>query len=359
MVKIRPRLLLFGIVIFALLINTAYASTSNHLIFSKVDVRVGGRTSNSLVDGETIGEQAKPGDTVEFRVKMQNNYTSADNLKIRDITVRTTLEAIDNGDDLEEESNSFSLSPGSTKLVTLKFEVPLEVDEDTFDALIHAEGDDQNGTSQESDMTLRLEVNKKSHLLKITRNTLSPAEVTCNRKNVQLAATVINIGNEDEDDVTVQVTSPDFGVDMKDSITSLQATPNEPESTFSKMYSFNVPNELAAGSYPITLRALYDNNLKTAEGTATLTVNDCSTAKQEISKTTTIKEQPQVETAAPPVTGAATTSNAEQTSSQDESAVVTEESFFKSNAFIAGIIIVEVIVVIVGVILVASLFRRK
>ena len=344
---------LLGIVVFVLLMNVAYAAGSK-LIFSDVDVKVGSKTSKNLNDGETIDDEADPGDAVEFRVEMKNNFTSAEDLKIEDVSVDVTIEAIDDGDDLDDESSQFDLRPGNDKRVNLKFQVPIEVEEDTFDVVIHAEGEDENGTNQEVEMRLRLDVNKESHLLKITKNTLSPAEITCNRKNIQLSTNIINIGNDDEKDVTVQVLSPDLGVDLKEDAGELTAEPNEDESRFSKIFTFNVPNDAEAGSYPILLRALYDEDRKKAEGTATLTVNDCATAKQATttSSSTTTSEAVVVS----PATGASTTTVAEEA---PEGATVTQEGFFKSNTFVTGIIIAEIVAVIVGIVLVISLFRRR
>ena len=359
MVKIRIKSLLLSVVIFILLINIAHASRQA-LSFSDVDVKVGGKTSNNLRDGDLINEDAAPGDHLEFRIKVQNNFTSSENLKIKSITVKTTIEGIDDGSDLEDESNEFDLSPGSDKRITIKFDVPLQVDEDTFDVLINAAGDDKNGTSQEAEMRIRLDVNKKSHQLKITKSTLSPAEISCNRKNVQLSAAVLNTGSEDEKDITVRVSSIDLGIDMKDSVSELLAEPNEPESRFSKVYSFKIPDDLAAGSYPITLTASYDDDRKKAEGTPTLTVSDCQAktppkTKEDTSKTTS-DEGNGVELITP-ATGRTNAPPAEQ--SVPPGTVVTEESFLKSNTFIAGVIIAEVIAVLVGIALVVKLFRAR
>jgi len=362
-VKIKMKAFALSLVIFLFLMSTAYAAGSK-LIFSDVDVKVGGRTSNNLNNNDRIGEDVEPGDNIEFRIKVQNNFTSAENLKIRDVTVKTTIEGIDDGNDLEEESSNFDLSPGSDKRITLKFQSPIEVSEDTFDVLIHAEGEDKNGTNHESEMKLKLEVNKKSHMLKITRKTLSPAEVSCNRKNVQLAVTAINIGTEDEKDVAVEVSNPDLGISAKDRITELIAEPNEPESRFSKTYSFAVPGDAEAGSYPIAIMASYDDDRKRAEDTAQLTVSECAAAKKEASakpkevapKSTDSEEV----TVISPTTGRTTAAVVQPVQpAAPEGITVSQESIFSSNAFVAGIIIAEVVAVIVGIVLIAGLFRRK
>ena len=364
MINIKGRIFVISMVMLALLMNLVYASNSR-LIFSDVDVKVGGRTSNNLRDGDRIDEQAKPGDALEFRVKVQNNFTSEENLKIKDITVKVTIQNIDDGGDLEEESKSFDLSPGSDKRVTLKFETPLEVDEDTFDVLIHAEGEDKNSTNHESDMKIRLEVNKETHALKITKASLSPAVVSCNRKSIQLSTSLINIGTDDENDVTFKVSNPELDIDLKDNINELRAQPNEPESRFSKTYSFKINDDTTTGSYPITLTALYDNDRKRKEETATLTVNDCLTITQKTKKTEedlqkNIKEQKEevtVTTSAPTIEKS--TSTVVQPTTQSPDTIITQESFYKSDAFIIGIIIAELAAVVVGIILIVTLFRRK
>src|SRR3990167_9116271 len=100
MVKIRIKPLLLSLVILIFLANIAYAAGSK-LIFSDVDVKVGSKTSKNLEDGDTIDDEAEPGDTVEFRVEVKNNFTSAEDLDIEDIVVEVTIGEIDDGDDLE------------------------------------------------------------------------------------------------------------------------------------------------------------------------------------------------------------------------------------------------------------------
>lgn len=350
------RAFLLCLMVFAVLMSVAYAAGSR-LTFSDVDVKVGSKTSKNLDDGDTIDDEAEPGDTVEFRVEVRSNFTNAEDLDIEDISVEVTIEEVDDGDDLDEESSDFDLKAGRDKKVTLKFQLPIEVEEDTFDVTIHAEGEDENGTNHDADMTLRLDVEKENHLLKITRKTLSPAEVSCNRRNIQAGISVINIGNEDEEDVSVQVLNSDLGVDSKESIGELTAEPNEDESKFSNTYSFNVPNDAESGSYPITFRVLYDDDRKKAEESATLTVNDCATAKK-VAPAEEEESEEDVEVITPsPTTGRTTTTVIEP--EVPAGTTITQESFLQSNAFVTGIIAAEVIAVIVGIVLVVALFRRK
>ena len=102
MVKIKAKLLFLGIVMLVIVSGIAHAARSR-LIISDVDVKVGSKTSKNLVDGDKINEEAQPGDTIEVRVEVKNNFTSSENLDINDITIKTTIEEIDDGDDLDEE----------------------------------------------------------------------------------------------------------------------------------------------------------------------------------------------------------------------------------------------------------------
>ncbi|MBI1934990.1 hypothetical protein HYS31_00980 [Candidatus Woesearchaeota archaeon] len=334
--------LMLSVVIFVFLAGMAHAA-GNKLVISDVDVKVGSRTSNNLHNGDTIREEAKPGDNIEVRVEVENNFTNAENLRINDIVITVNIEEIDDGDDLEEESNEFDLSTQSTKRSTLKFQVPVEVEEDSFDIVINAEGTDRNGTDHSTEMRLRLDVDKESHKLIITRKSLAPSAVACNRKNVQLGVGLLNIGSEDEEKVTLSIVSPDLGIDFSEDVGELESGSVDEDTSFSKTYFLNVPNDLEAGSYPITLIASYNDDRKKAEDTVSLSVNDCATKVEETKDSS--EEAPVV---LPPVTiiepPAAT-------------GATTEISFLKSNTFLAIVIIIMLVAVVLGVALVAIAFR--
>ncbi|MEK6947002.1 MAG: hypothetical protein AABX32_05345 [Nanoarchaeota archaeon] len=358
MVKIKAKILLMSVLVMLFLMSSAYAAT-NKLIIDDVDVKVGSRTSNNLRNGDTIREEAKPGDSLEIKVTMKNNYTSSDNMRIEDITVKTTVESIDDGDDLEEESSTFSLSSGSTKKITLKFKVPLEVDESTYDILIEADGSDRNGTSQDAQMTIRLDVNKQTHDIKVTKLDLVPSEVACTRKNIRLNLGILNLGTEDEETVNLEISNSDLGIDIKDQVIDLIAEANSDESRYSKTYTFSVSNSVEAGTYPIDVSVLYNDDRKRTVGTVQLAVSDCPTATTESTQNTqTTTQTTQTTTTPTSTTTTQTTGNVDLTK-LPYGTTVTQESFFKSNAFVIGIIIAEIIAVIVGIILIVALFVRR
>ena len=363
MVKIKIKILLISVLAMLFLMSSAYAVTTK-LSFDHVDVKVGSRTSSNLHNGDTIRDEAKPGDNLEFRVTMKNNYTSAENLRIEDITVKTTISSIDNGDDLEDESSTFSLGTGSTRKITLKFKTPIDVEESSFDVLIDAQGTDRNGTSQDNQMTIRLDVNKKSHQIKITKLDVNPTEVSCKRKNVRLNVGILNIGTSDENTVNLEMSNSDLGIDIKDQITDLLAEPNSESGKFSKAYTFSVPDNVQAGTYPIDLSVLYNDDRVKSSGTVQLTVTDCPTGTTETTSTQN-NQNAQTYTQTTQTTATPATTTTTQTTGNvvlgplPPDTTVTQESFFKSNAFVIGILIAEIIAVVVGIVLIVVLFARR
>ena len=351
-VKIKFKALLLSIVVFALLMNVAYAAGSK-LVISNVDVKVGGKTLRGLHNGDSISEEARPDKPVEFRVEVRNNFTSRDDVRIQDITVRTTIERIDDGNDLKQESERFDLRADTESKNIFLFNIPLEVLEDTYTVIIEAEGQDENRTFESAEMRLKLEVVKENHDLRIIKKTLIPTDASCNRKNIQLSTTILNVGNNDEDSASIKISNPDLGIDINDQFGGLKARPNEPESRFSKTYPFKISDSVEAGSYPISIKVIYDNDRKVTQETATLNVKDCTT--KQVTTTSTSKG-----TTGGPVTVTIGSSATPSTKPEiPPGTTVTQESLLQNNIFVIGVIIGEVFAVIVGIVLVASLLRRK
>ena len=355
-VKIKLRHLLLSMLIFVLLMNIAYASSSK-LLFSNVDVKLGTKTLRNLTNGQSISEETRPGRTVEFRVEVGNKFTNVQDITIRDITIKTTIEGIDNGNDLEHESETFDLRADTERKVIFKFDVPLEVLQDTFNVIIEAEGQDDNNTIQRDEMKLKLEVAKDNHLLKIIQKKLTPDTVSCNRKNIQLSTTILNIGNDDEDRVTIRILNSDLGINIEDQVGGIRARPNQPESMLKKTYSFKIPDNTEAGSYPINIRVLYDLDRKITEETATLNVNDCKTAVT--APTEKPKEETKEESGVELIIPSLEKVISKVVPTVPLGAIVTQESILSSPLFISGVIIAEVVAVLLGILLVVSLFKRR
>ena len=352
-VKIKLRQLIISLTIGLLLLNIAYAS-GEHLAISNIDVKLVSKTVRNLHNGDVIPEDARPGQLVEFRVEVANNFSNTDDVRIEDITVKTTIEGIDDGNDLEIESDRFDLRADTERKVIFKFDIPLEVLEDSFNVIIEAEGQDENGTLHFVESKLKLEVQKDNHKLIVIKKALTPIEVSCSKKNIQLTLVILNTGNFDEEAVTVMIKNRDLGIDIKDQIGELKSRPNEPESRFSKVYPLRISDDAEAGSYPINIKVLYNDDRQVTDESVTLTVSECGKLQPVVTIGT--KDQEGTEVIMPPPE-----KKPEPKPDQllPEGTVLTQESFISGNGLILIVIIAEVIAVIIGSIAVTTLFRKR
>ena len=255
------------------------------LRIKSLDVKVDSKSDKDVTDEDTIKREAEPESDIEFKVEVESGFSDEDDLKIEDIIVEVTIRDIDDGDDLDEESKEFDLRPERDKKVTLKFKVPLEVDEDTYDVDIHVEGEDENGTMHEIDWTIYLEVEKDKHNLRIIKAALSPAVIKC-QKTVALNTEIINLGREDEDEVVLEITSHDLVSFRKENIELDEGIDN---SRYSNSLKIAIPDDLGIGTYPIEINAYYDATSLSDTETVNLEVQECKVAKKEKEK---VKAEP-------------------------------------------------------------------
>jgi hypothetical protein len=331
-----------------------------HLIITDVDVKVGGKSDKNLRDKDDISDEAAPGDKVEFSIEIANNFTRDDDIEIEDITITVTIEGIDDGDDLEEESNEFDLKEDKDEKKRIVFEIPLEVDEDTYDVLIEVEGDTRSNGTQFVEMELTLEVQKEDNEVRFLRNDLSPSEVKCSR-TVQLSVGVINTGNDNEDDATLEITNSNLGVNFRETF-DLSDDPFDDDSKFRKTFTFPVANDVTPGIYQVISRVIYNDGRDTETNSADLVVGTCEAVKPPVVEEEKPKEQeePTVVVVQPPVTpptGPTGGVTAEPVS--PPTLPTTEESFFESTGFLVALVAGEVLLVIIAILIVVAVARKR
>ncbi|MBW2989976.1 cadherin-like domain-containing protein, partial [Candidatus Woesearchaeota archaeon] len=236
------------------------ASETGNLTISDLDVKIGGDKDKDLQDNDKISEEAGPGDRIEFDIELENLFSSSSDIEIEDIEITVTIKDIDDGDDLEEEAEIESLDADDTDSVSLEFDVPYIVDEGEYDVIIEAEGDDDTDdeNSHEIRWELVLEVKKDKHDLIIKDLSLSPSLVRCNRDTV-LEIEAVNIGREDEDDVSIEITNEDLGIEIIEEEIELEEGDTD-DSVFEKSYRFRISDDVRPGVYPIQVEVNYGSN---------------------------------------------------------------------------------------------------
>jgi len=227
------------------------------LRITDLDVKVDGKTKKNLNNNTKIKRDAEPGSEIQFIIEIENFFTNDEDLEIEDIEVEITIEDIDDGDDLEEDADEFDLKAGKDEKVKIKFDVPLEVDEGTFDVIIDVEGEDENGTTHEIRFELELDVEKEKHEIRILRASLTPTTIKCQR-TVSINTELINTGTEDEDEVTLEVINQELGIK---SITIRELDEGTDDNRLNKLVTASINNDVMPGIYPITINAYYDSKL--------------------------------------------------------------------------------------------------
>jgi hypothetical protein len=227
-----------------------------------------------------IGADVLPGSNVTFTLRIENTFQGKDP-RLRGVFAAMTIEDIDDGSDMEEESIDFDLEPGNDNRVEIKFEIPLDVDAGTYNVFIEAEGEDRNETSYKTKLTQKLEVKKQSHDIRITKVLLTPSAVDCDRK-AKLTAEITNAGSNPEDQVALEFKSGNLGINSFDRDIFLESSneASEEEKIHAKTLNIEVPAFFQSGKFPIFINLYWKNFVLFDQKTVELAVRDCTAGKK-------------------------------------------------------------------------------
>jgi len=212
-------------------------------------------------------------------------------------------------------------------------------------------------------MTLTLEVEKEKHEVRITRASVNPASAACG-KTAQLSVSVLNTGQEDEEDNTITVTSADLGLEASETFDVDEGEFDE-DMEYSKMFSVPVAKDVDEGVYSINVNVVYDDGGEEVSENVELTVtcgDATSTSDEEVAETSTGSTGTSTGTTGT-TSGTTTVVVAQPSGTTDviqPSTTTTEEpqSLFDNTAFVAGIVVLEVLIVIGGIAFVVYLMRK-
>jgi len=225
---------------------------------------------NNLENGDEI--EVKPGEDLTFDIELENTAS----FDIEDIEILFIISDIDDGDDLEEEVVIDEIRDGDKETVELSFEIPYELEDDSYEIIIEIVGDGDDGNDYEIDWTLDLKIDKKSHDVEVSKADLASSTLQCSR-STYLDLEVVNIGSHDEDEVVIVVESDELGISYI--VDDVEIDEGE---KYSDTISIYVGDNVAAGDYIIEIYTYYDddeyyNKDITDYKSVTLTVEDCQT----------------------------------------------------------------------------------
>jgi hypothetical protein len=246
------------------------------LSVDKVEVIVAG-DSSTLDNGEEF--DVLPGDTLEFKVKIANLYTSDDDIDIININGNIEIDDWKDGDS-ENWDNAKDIDLRADRTGTLDFKisnVPDDITDGTHKVTLIVEGKDDktSGVRHKVTMTFSLNVNKENEDIRIVNPVIDPSTVSCDRTAV-LSVKLSNLGTDDSDEIVFTARNPLLGINIVDQGIDL----SEGDST-SKEYSIVIPKTAVAKSYPIMLTTFfdstrYDDNDNSNTKTIQLVVEACA-----------------------------------------------------------------------------------
>jgi DNA replication protein DnaD len=287
--KLLPIFLVISLLTALQSVSTANASGSM-LEFIAAEIKVDGDIQRGIELNDGI-IYAKPESEISIKIELENKYAPTEyeaDTEIRDIEITSTIEEVDDGDDIDTTSESFDLSAGRKKILYQTLKVPLIVDQTrAYQLKIYAEGHLRNGTDENDEISYVLRIDKENHELRITEAVMNPQQIDCTEASA-LQITVLNTGASNEEDCQITATSPLFGtiIDQEFEMSN-DVTDNDNEYKISKIVS---SQKISNGRYPINVTVKYHDYRETATTLAILDVATCgqtSTQTQPVTDTQT------------------------------------------------------------------------
>ncbi len=309
------------------------------------DILIDDSTENDVQDEEKIDDKAEPGSEIELKFILENTFSEESDIDIDDITITVTLIDsedeeveeldIDVGDlEAEEDSNEESVI----------FELDLDVQDGKYTLEIEIEGDDANGITREIEWTVYFELEKKSHDVIVYKAYLTPETVKCGKSST-LKVELMNIGEKTENDARLTIVNEDLDVNVDERDIELSKNPDDKDNTYTHEMLIGT-EDIGAETYPITIKAYYDEDITDDIETIDLIVEDCPSDEPEEDETTVVVQQPDdtEDGVTLPTTGG------------EEIPTTTEISFMESGKGIALLIAGNIVVLAVVIFFVAKFF---
>lgn len=352
MKKTLLRIMIFSMV-FVFLASFASAQLAVYDVKGYVD---GDKQSNVDEDGGSF-KDVVPESVIRLVFKLENEYSRNSDIDIKDVLIEGTIIGIDDGDDIEEESEENDIDADDRETFELEFEIPLEVEEDDYELFIEITGENESGSDFYINLTYEIQVEKDKHNVIIKKADLLRSTLECDRTS-NLEVKVVNIGREDEDESKLKVTNSDLGIDFQ-KIFDLDSDPFDDDSTASFDIPILVSDKVKPGSYPIMVEVLFDDEDDSNAETVNLVVKACDLGLDD-------EDEDAVDTVDTPVIDETDDTKEDVIveikpvqETKPVAAVVVEESFLQKHMYTIIVALLYILVIAVGIVLVTKLVKKK
>ncbi len=246
-----------------------FLQAENQLDLDDIKVEVNGESEN-VDDGDDV--KVKPGDKVVITVKAKNTYSSSDDEDLSIEDIEADIDVADDGDfDIDEDNIDFGdLDAKESSEETITIDVAEDATKDDHDVNIVLRGKDENGASHGEKLSFTLKVERERNEIKIQTLTITPQSLTCQTRSVEVSTKVLNLGRDDEDEVSLKLEIP--GLNYNERIYDLSL---DEDDEMSKNFRVSIPESLKAGEYPVTIESYYDRTKISDTKASLLSVPDC------------------------------------------------------------------------------------
>lgn len=224
-------------------------------------------------------DEYAPGDTIQIEVDVDNDYATKD---VEDIQVEALLYDITEGDELDSaESERFDLDDGDSKNnIKLELQVPDDADEDNEFRIfvrVYEDGNEDENCRTDSE-TITIERNKNDVI--VDKFDILPASVKPG-ESAELSVNVLNIGSDDQDDVTIEITNRQLGISLSSERFGLDRYDDSDDSA-TKTFTIKIPETAEPKDYSFEIRILDEDNEVYDKGTDFFTLTVSGTPISEL-----------------------------------------------------------------------------
>lgn len=241
-------------------------------------------TDVDVKDGKSLDfdeENVGPGSELKFDFDIENTFKQSEKIDIEDIVITITIEDIDDGGDIEEESVEFDADSGSNVDVDVYLYLPLSVGVGKYDVIIEIEGKDKDDNIHTIEYNLELTVKKEGRDIIVTRASVFPDTIKCSGQAI-ITATMKNLGSKIEKEAQLEVLNSDLRINFLRKDIEMDDDPFDDDNEYSKTIPVLVVRGTAAGTYPIVVNSYLNPESLWDTKTANLVVVACNTPVEEV-----------------------------------------------------------------------------
>ncbi len=219
------------------------------------------RINNVAVEEGEASTALRPNQEAEIDIDLTNNL----NHPITGVSVGFDSTILD-----LTSVGTINLGGRETETVTLRGVIPYTVIQGMYNAVITASGNDQEvaGLTYTDSFDFDLNIDQNPAEIVISNLELADEELIC-KDSTDLTFELINVGEQNEDDVMITITTPS-GLDLTEGPLTINQNAR-------RDFTYEIPSEeLTSGNNPITVEVSYRSNAETVtDDSLVITKSDC------------------------------------------------------------------------------------